>query len=181
MTYWQNEEYQKTSNMANTLKIDAEKGKQELFIIREFEYPREKVFKAFSNPDILVQFFGPDRLRMRFDYADFRTGGSYRYIHETKEGQQVAAFNGTIHEMTAPERIIQTSEFEGIPERGHVVLEAILFESLPGNRTKVTFHDVCRSVTDRDMIVRSGMEKGLSEGFNRLDLLLQKGKSSRTV
>src|SRR5450631_3485888 len=144
----------------NVIKITAEAGKQELFITREFDYPRTRVFKAFSDPELLVQFFGPDRMVMKFDYADFRSGGSYRYYHETQQGKQVSAFHGVIHEITAPERIIQTSEFEGIPEKGHVVLEAMLFESLPGDRTRLTIHDVCSSVSDRDMIVKSGMETG---------------------
>jgi uncharacterized protein YndB with AHSA1/START domain len=156
------------------IKITAEPGRQEIFITREFDHPRENVFKAFSNPDILVQFFAPDNRVMKFDYADFRSGGSYRFYHETQQGKQISAFHGVIHELTAPERIIQTSEFEGIPEKGHVVLEYMLFESLPGNRAKLIIHDVCSSTADRDMIVKSGMEIGLNEGFRRLDSLLDK-------
>src|ERR1700761_270308 len=65
----------------NQTKIIAEKGKQELFIIREFDAPRELVFKAFAEPDLLIQFLGPKDLKMRIDYYDFKNRGSYRYIH----------------------------------------------------------------------------------------------------
>jgi uncharacterized protein YndB with AHSA1/START domain len=156
------------------LKIVAEKGKQECFIIREFDAPRELVFQAFADPDIFVQFWGPDHAPTKLDYYHFKTGGSYRYRNFDKNGKELCAFSGVIHEVTAPERVIQTSEFDTLPERGHVVLETMLFEKLPGNKTKLTIHDVCRSVADRDMIIQSGMEQGLEQGFVRLDKLLAK-------
>lgn len=156
-------------------KVVAEPGKQECFIIREFDAPREMVFKAFSDPDIFIQFWGPDNVPMKIDYYNFKSGGSYRYRNFDQEGNELCAFSGVIHEVAAPERVIQTSEFDTMPERGHVVLESILFESLPGNRTKLTFHEVCRSVADRDAMVMSGMDSGLEQGFKRLDNLLEKG------
>lgn len=158
----------------NEIKITAEPGKQEIYIIREFDAPREMVFKAFADPEILVQFLGPDRLVMKIDYYDSRSGGSYRYTHEDDKGN-VYGFHGVIHEVTAPERMIQTFEFEGLPERGHVTLDTSLFEELPGGRTKLIIHSVCRSVADRDAMVMSGMETGISQGFARLDRLLEKG------
>ena len=87
--------------------------------------------------------------------------GSYRWLQHDPSGTLLCSFSGVIHELTAPERIIQTAEFEQIPERGHVVLEALLFEALDENRTKLTIHEVCRSVEDRDAMVDSGMLGGL--------------------
>ncbi len=78
------------------------------------------------------------------------------------------------HEVTAPERIIGTFEFEGLPETGHVVLETSRFEALPGNRTRVTAQSVYQSVSDRDGMVQSGMERGVNEGYERLDEILNK-------
>jgi uncharacterized protein YndB with AHSA1/START domain len=156
----------------NAIQIVAEKGKQECFIIREFDASRELVFRAFSDPEIFVQFWGPDNTVMKLDYYDFRSGGAYRYMVYNNKGIELCAFSGMIHEVSASERVIQTSEFENLPERGHVVLEALLFEALPGNRTKLTIHDVCMSVADRDAMISSGMETGLSEGFKRLDKIL---------
>ncbi|MBS1565189.1 MAG: SRPBCC domain-containing protein, partial [Bacteroidetes bacterium] len=118
-----------------------------------------------------VNWLGPKDLTMSIVYYNAKTGGSYRYVHKDANGNSYA-FNGVFHEVTAPERAIQTFEFEGLPERGHVSLDTALFESLPGKRTRLTIQSVFRSVADRDGIVMSGMEKGLSEGFDRLDEIL---------
>jgi uncharacterized protein YndB with AHSA1/START domain len=154
--------------------ITAEPGRQELFIIREFDAPRELVFKAFVIPELMVKWLGPRDVTMTIDYYDSRSGGSYRYIHSDANGNSYG-FRGVIHEVKAPERIIQTFEFEGLPDDGHVTLDASIFEELPGNRTKVTIHSVCRSVADRDGMMASGMERGISEGYSRLDELLESG------
>ncbi|RPD43305.1 SRPBCC family protein [Chitinophaga barathri] len=157
----------------NQTKVTAEPGKQELFVIREFEAPRELVFKAFTDPAIVSQFLGPHNLEMKIDHYNMKTGGSYRYIHADGSGNEYA-FNGAVHEVTFPERMIQTFEFEGLPEKGHVSLDTSIFEALPGNRTKLIIQSVFRSVADRDGMVQAGMEQGLSEGFERLDDYLEK-------
>ena len=162
---------------SNKMQIIAESGKQELFITREFDAPRELVFKAFASPEILVQFFAPDKVTMKFDYSDFVSGGKYRYIHSDQLGNILCVFKGVIHEIAEPERIIQTSELEGLPEGGHVVLEAMIFETLPDDRTKLTIQDVCRSVEDRDAMVKSGMEYGLAKIFDKLDDILLNNNS----
>lgn len=158
----------------NQTRIIAEAGKQDVYIIREFEAPREVVFKAYADPDILVEWVGPADRIMKIDKYDSRSGGAYRYFMCNRQNKVIAAFNGVIHEVTAPERIIQTFEYEGLPERGHVSLDTVLFEALPNNRTKVTAHSVFRSVTDRNAMMQSGVEKGLNEGFQKLDALLAK-------
>jgi uncharacterized protein YndB with AHSA1/START domain len=155
------------------LTIIAEPGKQEVLIIREFDAPRELVFKAHEDPQLLAQWLGPKDREMRIDTYDSRSGGSYRYSIHNQNGKKIASFNGAIHEVTAPERIIQTFEFEGLPERGHVTLDTMLFEELPGNRTKLTIHSVCRSMSDRDAMMQSGMETGINEGYSKLDELLK--------
>ncbi len=158
----------------NKTTIIADKGKQELFIIREFEAPRELVFKAFNDPELLVQWLGPCDMTMEIEKLDNRSGGSYRFLHCDTKGNKYA-FNGAIHEVTAPERVIRTFEFEGLPERGHVSLEIALFEALENNRTKVTVQSIFKSVEDRDGMVMSGMEHGVVDSHNSLDALLAKG------
>ena len=160
--------------MKKTMNITAEPGKQELFITREFDAPRELVFRAFTEPDLLIQWMGPRNLTMTIDVYEARQGGSYRYVHSDAEGNSYA-FRGVFHEINAPERAIQTFEFEGMPEAGHVSLETATFEMLPDDRTRVIMHSVFRSVADRDGMVMSGMEGGLTDGFSRLDELLSKG------
>ena len=158
--------------MKNETKIIAEPGKQDVYIIREFDAPRELVFKAHEDPELIKQWLGPRDRVMKIDYYNSKSGGSYRYTIHDKNGKQIAAFNGAIHEVTAPERIIQTFEFEGLPERGHVTLDCMTFEKLPGNRTRVTTHSVCRTQGDRDAMMASGMESGVNEGYEKLDEIL---------
>ena len=162
----------KTRNQTN---VRAEPGRQELFITREFDAPRELVYKAYVDLELIVQWLGPRDLTMRIDRYDCRTGGSYRYVHVDKNGNEYG-FNGVVHEATAPERVIQTFEFEGMPQRGHVSLDIALFEELPGGRTRVTMQSVFRSVGDRDGMIQAGMERGITEGFERLDEVLEKIK-----
>ena len=159
--------------MNQKTKINAEDGRQELFIIREFDASREIIFKAFAEPDILVQFYAPFGNTMHFNYHNYKTGGNYSWCNKDSQGNILCTFNGVIHEIAAPSRIIYTSEFMEVPERGHVVMEAMTFEELPGNRTRLTIHDVCFSVADRDAMIRSGMENGLVAIFNQLDELIK--------
>jgi uncharacterized protein YndB with AHSA1/START domain len=159
--------------MANKTTITAEPGKQELFIIREFDAPRELVFKAFTDPKLYVQWLGPRELTMTLERFGPRNGGSYRYIHKDRDGNEYA-FYGVNHEVLAPERIISTFEFEGLPEKGHVMLGTVKFEALPANRTRLVSQSVFQSVADRDGMIQSGMERGVNEGYDRLDELLAK-------
>src|SRR5687767_13109076 len=156
----------------NQTTIIADPGKQELFIIREFDAPRELVFKAYTDPKIIVQWLGPRELKTKMEKSEIRSHGSYRYISTDKDGNAYA-FNGVVHEVNKPERIIQTFEFEGLPERGHVALETARFEALPGDRTRVTAQSVFQSVADRDGMVQSGMENGVIQSHERLDEILE--------
>ncbi|MEA4908107.1 MAG: SRPBCC family protein [Chloroflexi bacterium] len=154
----------------NPTTVRVEPGRQDLTIQREFDAPRELVYKAFTDPQLFVQWIGPRRLTMRLEAFEPRTGGSYRYIHVDPEGNEFG-FHGVFHEISL-ERMIQTFEFEGLPEAGHVSLDSMTLEALPGGRTRITVHSVFQSVADRDGMVQSGMEDGLSQGYERLDELL---------
>ncbi len=155
----------------NKTVVSAEPNKQEVVITREFDAPRELVFKAFTDPKLYVQWLGPRRLVMTLEKFEPRDGGTYRYTHQDKDGNTYR-FHGVFHEVTAPERLIDTFEFDGLPEKGHVALETVVFEALPGGRTRLTNVSVYQSVADRDGILESGMEEGLNDLFERLDELL---------
>jgi uncharacterized protein YndB with AHSA1/START domain len=161
-------------------KITVEPGKQELFITREFDAPREMVFKAFTNPDLFAQWIGPRGYTNFIDRFEPRNGGSWRYVSKDQEGNEYA-FHGVFHEVLEPSRIIQTFEWEGLPESGHVSLDRGIFEELPGNRTRITDQTVFLSVEDRDGMVQSGMEQGLNESYERLDEVLEQMKVSSGV
>ncbi len=155
----------------NKTKITAAPGKQEVFITREFDAPRELVFKAHTDPELFTQWLGPRGYLMTLETFEPKGGGAYRYIHQDKDGSAYA-FHGVFHEVTAPERIIQTFEFEGMPEKGHVTLETARFEALPGGRTRLTIQSIFQSVEDRDGMLQSGMEHGVNDGYERLDELV---------
>lgn len=157
----------------NKTTITAEPGKQELFITREFDASRELVFRAYTDPAIYAQWLGPNGLTTTFDVFEPVSGGKYRFIQKDKDGNEFS-FHGVTHEVLAPERIIGTFEFDGLPETGHVVLETTRFEAIAGNRTRVTSQSVFQSVADRDGMVQSGMEHGVVEGYERLDEILKK-------
>jgi uncharacterized protein YndB with AHSA1/START domain len=156
----------------NDTRITAEPGKQEIIIEREFAAPRELVFKAFTDPELYVQWLGPRELTMTIETFEPRDGGSWRYIQKDANGNEYA-FHGVNHDVTAPERTISTFEFEGLPEKGHVILQMARFEELSGNRTKLTSQSVFLSVADRDGMLQSGMEVGVNDSYDRLDELLK--------
>lgn len=155
--------------------ITAEPGKQELFIIREFDAPRELVFKAHTDPELFVQWMGPRSLTTTLETFEPASGGRWRFIQKDQDGNEYG-FHGVFHEVS-PERTIQTFEFEGLPESGHVALETMTLEALPNGRTRLTAQSVFQSVSDRDSMIQSGMEQGVNEGYERFDELLEKMKT----
>jgi uncharacterized protein YndB with AHSA1/START domain len=155
----------------NKTVITAEPGKQELFITREFNAPRELVFKAHTDPDLFARWMGPRDLTTTLETFEPVSGGRWRFIQKDQDGNEFG-FHGVFHEVS-PERIVQTFEFEGLPDSGHVVLETIELESLPNGRTRLTTQSVYRSIADRDGMVQAGMETGVVEGYEQLDQILE--------
>ena len=137
-------------------------------ITREFDAPPEKVFRAHTDPDLVVQWLGPRSHQMRIDHYDCRTGGSYRYLH-ISDGTEFG-FHGSFHEVRPSELIIQTFTFEGAPD--DVALERLVFEDLGDGRTRLTSTSLVESFEARDAFIATGMEEGVRESYERLDELL---------
>jgi uncharacterized protein YndB with AHSA1/START domain len=137
-------------------------------IVREFDAPREKVFRAHTDPELIVQWLGPRRHEMQIDHFDCRTGGSYRYLHRS-EGNEYA-FHGCFHEVRPSEVIVQTFTYEGFPDG--VALERLVLEDIGGGRTRLTATSLVDSFEGRDAFLASGMDTGVNEGYERLDELL---------
>ena len=150
----------------------AEPGKQEIVITRTFDAPRELLFKVYTDPESMPKWLGPKRLAMTVHKMEVRPGGEWRYTHSEADGTEYR-FRGVYHDVVSPERIVGTFEFEGMP--GHVSLETATFEE-EGSRTKLTIQSVFQSVEDRDGMVQSGMESGLSEGMDRLAELVEESR-----
>lgn len=154
--------------MSNAVSITAPEGLPFIDIEREFDYPVELVFRAHRDPELIRRWLGPRGYEMDIDHYDFSTGGGYRYVHRAN-GEEYA-FNGVFHVVRENEFAIQTFEFEGFPDV--VSIESIRFEELPGGRTRVHAHAVYPTLEARDGMVSSGMEKGLTEGYEQLDEVL---------
>jgi uncharacterized protein YndB with AHSA1/START domain len=155
----------------NKTTVIAEPGKQDVMITREFDAPRELVFKAHTDPKLYVQWLGPRGYEMVLDTFEPYSGGRYRYIHKDQNGNEFC-FHGVFHEFSE-DLMIQTFEFEGLPEKGHVTLDTMRLEELPGDRTRITIQSLFQSVADRDGMVQAGMELGVREGYERLDEVLE--------
>ena len=140
-------------------------------IVREFDAPREKVFRAHTDPALVVQWLGPRDLEMTVDHYECRTGGSYRYTH--RRGDEEYKFFGCFHDVRENEMIVQTFCYEGF--RDSVALERLQLEDLGNSRTRLVATSLVDSFEGRDAFVASGMETGVVEGYERLDELLARG------
>lgn len=140
----------------------------EILITMTFNAPRELVFKAYTDPALIPQWWGPRYLTTEIDKLEARAGGQWRFVQTAPDGG-FHAFHGVFHEVSAPERIVQTFEYEGWP--GHVQMETAVFEDL-GGRTRVVSQSVFQTVEARDGMVASGMEVGINDGYERMNELM---------
>ena len=157
-----------TTTSARQTEITADPDVPLVRITREFDAEPAKVFRAHTDPDLVVQWLGPRRYEMRIDHYDCRTGGSYRYLH-VAEGNEFG-FHGCFHDVRPSELIVQTFTFEGVPDG--VALERLIFEDLGDRRTRLTATSLVDSFEARDAFIASGMEDGVRESYQRLDELL---------
>jgi len=137
-------------------------------IVREFDAPPEKVFRAHTDPELFALWTGPNGYQVRIHHFDCRTGGSFRYV-VAGDGFE-GGFRGCFHEVRPSALIVQTFSFEGVPDG--VALERVIFEDLGDGRTRLTSTSLVDSFEGRDAFVASGMEVGVREGYERLDDLL---------
>jgi len=148
--------------------ITAEPGMPQITITREFDAPRDLVFRAFTDPELLAQWLGPRAMAMTVDRYDVRDGGKWRYVHSDAQGNAFG-FHGVFHGDPSPDAIVQTFEFEGVP--GHVKLDSTTLEER-GGATLVRTVSAFTSTADRDAMVASGMERGVRDSHERLEELL---------
>lgn len=138
-------------------------------IVREFDAPPAKVFRAHEDPDLLAQWIGPHGLVTHVDAHDAHRGGAYRYRQVDPEGNEFA-FYGSFHEVRPGELIVQTFTYEGVPDG--VALQRLEFRDLGDGRTRLVSTSLVDSFEGRDAFVASGMRQGVREGYERLDALL---------
>lgn len=151
----------------------AEPNTHAITIKREFNAPRKLVFRAFTEPALIAQWWGLRSTITTVDKMEAKHGGVWRFVDHDAEGNAYA-FRGVYHDVSSPERLVYTFEFEGMP--GHVLLETITFEEKDG-KTFITDSSVFQSVEARDGMIDAGLESGAAESFEMLDELLASLKS----
>jgi uncharacterized protein YndB with AHSA1/START domain len=159
---------QRRKTMAK-LKVVAEPGKHDIVMTREFNAPRELVFKAMIDPALIPKWWGPKKYTTIVDKMDVRMGGIWRYIQRDEKGIEYE-FSGVFHDITSPERLVYTFEFEGTPSQ--VSLETVTLAEHDG-KTIVTDSLIFQTVEDRNMMLQAGMEGGAAESWDNMDELLK--------
>jgi uncharacterized protein YndB with AHSA1/START domain len=140
-------------------------------IVRDFAATQAQLLRAHTDPELFPRWVGPDGTTTRIVDWDARTGGSWRFVGQGRDGQE-HGFRGTFHEV-GPTRIVQTFTWEAMPEG--VALETLTFEDLGDGRTRLHAQSLVDSFEARDAWLRSGMEVGVHEGYAKLDGLLREG------
>ncbi len=158
--------------MERKTRIDAEAGKQELVITREFDLPVELLFKAYTELEIVEQWMGTKVLKM-----ESKKHGCYQFETSDANGNIVFQAHGVIHEFIPDRKIIRTFEMENSPFTAQ--LEFLEFEKLTDNTSKLMMHIVYKSVALRDQMMQIGFAAGINMAHNRLQEILSKLKTGQ--
>lgn len=150
--------------------IEAPADLPTITIERTFAAPPAQVFRAFVEPELFSRWIGPHSVEARIEHWDARTGGSWRYA-AWREGERIAGFYGSFHEVRSDERLVQTFTYDGAPDG--VSLDTTTFRALPDGGTRLTTVSVVEALSLRNMILASGMDTGVREGYVKLDSLLR--------
>lgn len=154
--------------MGRKTRIDAEDGKQELVITREFDLPLELLFKAYVEPEIVEQWMGTKVVKL-----ENKKHGSYLFETTDPYGNKFG-LTGVIHEFIPNEKITRTFEMENTPLG--VQLEFLEFEKLTDDTSKLTMHIIYRSIAYRDQMLQLPFAQGINMAHNRLQDIVSKLK-----
>ena len=154
--------------MERKTKVNAEEGKQDLVIVREFDLPVDLLFKAYVEADIVEQWMGTKVLKL-----ENKKHGSFQFETTDPHGNK-HRFNGVIHDFTPNQKITRTFEFEKMPFG--VQLETLEFEKLSDDTSKLNMHVIYESVAHRDQVLKMPFAQGINMAHNRLQDILTKLK-----
>jgi uncharacterized protein YndB with AHSA1/START domain len=145
---------------------------REVVVERVFKAPRQLVWQAFTEPELLAQWWGRGN-KLVVETLELRPGGRWRFVEHADDG--VHGFEGVYREVTPPERLVWTFAWDGMA--GHAVLDTTTFEDLGDGRTKVVSHSLFQASQERDAMLGFGMQKGLDQSYAALDRLLAIGST----
>jgi len=140
---------------------------REIRIERVFDAPRERVWRAMTDPELLAQWWGRG-YKLDVERLEVERGGHWRFVEHGPDG--VHGFEGRFREVVAPERMVQTFEWDGMP--GYVAVDTMTLEDLGDGRTRVVTVSLFHTTEERDGMLSSGMEGGLNQSYAALDRLL---------
>jgi uncharacterized protein YndB with AHSA1/START domain len=140
---------------------------REIRIERIFDASRDRVWRAMTDPALVAQWWGRGN-RLVIERLELERGGHWRFVEHTDEG--VYGFEGRYREVTPPERLVSTFEWDGMP--GHVAVNTLTLEELGDGRTRLVSVSLFHTTEDRDGMMQSGMEGGLNESYVALDRVL---------
>ena len=143
-------------------------GDREIRIERVFDAPRERVWRAFTEPGLVAQWWGRGN-RLDIERLEVERGGHWRFVEHAPDGS-AHGFEGRFREVSPPERLVRTFEWDGMP--GYVAVETAAFEDLGDGRTKLVTTSLFHTPEERDGMLESGMEGGLNQSYEALDRLL---------
>lgn len=155
--------------MTRKTKIEAEDGKQEIMITREFDLPLDLLFRAHAEADFIEEWMGTKVLKL-----ENKKHGGWEYETSDRDGNVVFRANGVIHDFVPNEKIIRTFEMENAPF--DVQLEFLEFEKLTDDTSKISMHFVFRTVALRDQLLKLPFAQGLNMAHNRLQEVISKYK-----
>ena len=152
--------------MESKTKINAEDGKQELLITREFDLPLELLFKAYAEPELIEQWMTNPYTTAKLVKFEGKKHGSYQLESADAHGKVVFKANGVIHEFDPNRKITRTFEMENSPVG--VQLEIYNFEKLTDDTSKLNMHVIYESVEQRDQVLKLPFAQGLSMAHDRI-------------
>ncbi|MFD1140387.1 SRPBCC domain-containing protein [Larkinella insperata] len=153
--------------MGQKTRVDAEEGKQELVITREFDLPLELLFKAYTEPELVAQWMSTNVLKL-----ENKRHGGWQFETTDAQGNVVFRANGTIHAFVPNQKITRTFEMENTPFGAQ--LEFLEFEQLTETTSRLTMHVIYRSVALRDQLLKLPFAKGINMAHNRLEEIVRK-------
>lgn len=142
-------------------------GEREIRVERIFDAPRERVWRAHTDPDLLRRWWGRGN-PLDVERYELVPGGHWRFVEHTDDGSH--GFEGRFSEIEAPRRLVMTFEWDGLP--GHVALQTLELDELEDGRTRLRSTSLFMTGADRDGMVQSGMEGGMNESYAALDRVL---------
>ncbi|WP_410613044.1 SRPBCC family protein [Amycolatopsis sp. lyj-109] len=140
-----------------------------ILLVRDFDAAPEQVFRAHIDPELYARWVGPHSVTTRITRWDARTGGEWAFAND-RDGEEIAAFHGSFHDVRPNERIVSTFTYDGEPDG--VALETLTLEEIEGGRTRLRVLSVVPDFATRDGMLASGMDVGVNEGYAKLDALL---------